>query len=234
MNSEKYIGLDVHQATIVVAVTDSTGKLVMESILETEAATILQFFAGLRGNLAVTFEEGTWSAWLYDLLNPHVEKLVVCNPRKNALLKDGNKSDRIDARKLAELLRGNQLKPVYHGENGVRMLRELSRSYLATPLSKLGFDLNFLNWIIEFHYCFICCVAVRGKRWDGSGSNENGAVRLGCDYGRTMRVWVLLPSFLNSVRRKSKNPRESGRPELRSRASRKTKTSAFRASLSCR
>jgi transposase len=131
MNSEKYIGLDVHQATIVVAVTDSSGKLIMESILETEAATILQFFAGLRGTLAVTFEEGTWSAWLYDLLDPHVDKLVVCNPRKNALLKDGNKSDRIDARKLAELLRGNQLKPVYHGETGVRMLRELSRSYLT-------------------------------------------------------------------------------------------------------
>src|SRR5271166_3542505 len=131
MDSEKYIGLDVHQATIVVAVMDSTGKLVMESILETEAATILQFFAGLRGNLSVTFEEGTWSVWLYDLLNPYVDKLVVCNPRKNALLKDGNKSDRIDARKLAELLRGNQLKPVYHGETGVRMLRELSRSYLT-------------------------------------------------------------------------------------------------------
>ena len=104
MNSEKYIGLDVHQATIVVAVMDSTGKLVMESILETKAATILQFFAGLRGTLSVTFEEGTWSAWLYDLLNPHVDQLVVCNPRKNALLKDGNKSDRIDARKLAELV----------------------------------------------------------------------------------------------------------------------------------
>ena len=131
MDSEKYIGLDVHQATIVVAVMDSAGKLVMESILETKAATILQFFAGLRGTLWVTFEEGTWSAWLYDLLNPHVDKLVVCNPRKNALLKDGNKSDRIDARKLAELLRGNQLKPVYHGETGVRMLRELSRSYLT-------------------------------------------------------------------------------------------------------
>ena len=57
----------------------------------------------------MTFEEGTWSAWLYDLLNPHVDKLVVCNPRKNALLKDGNQSDRIDARKLAELLRGNLL-----------------------------------------------------------------------------------------------------------------------------
>ncbi len=74
MSSEKYIGLDVHQATIVVAVMDSTGKAVMESILETEAATILQFFAG-RGTLSVTFEEGTWSVWLYDLLNPHVDKL---------------------------------------------------------------------------------------------------------------------------------------------------------------
>ncbi len=107
----------------------------MESILETEAATILQFFAGLRGTLSVTFEEGTWSVWLYDLLNPHVDKLVVCNPRKNALLKDGNKSDRIDACKLAELLRGNQLKSVYHGETGVRMLRELSRSYADDVIS---------------------------------------------------------------------------------------------------
>ncbi len=132
MNSEKYIGLDVHQATIMVAVMDSSGKLVMESILEMKAATILQFFAGLRGTLWVTFEEGTCAAWLYDLLEAHVAQLVVCNPRKNALLKYGNKSDRIDARKLAELLRGNHLKAVYHGENGVRTLRELARSYLTT------------------------------------------------------------------------------------------------------
>ena len=59
-------------------------------------------------------------------------RLVVCNPRKNALLKQGNKSDRIDARKLAELLRGNYLKSVYHGETSVRTLRELARSYLTT------------------------------------------------------------------------------------------------------
>ena len=57
--------------------------------------------------------------------------LVVCNPRKNALLKHGNKSDKIDARKLANLLRLNDLEPVYHGETGVRMLRELARSYLT-------------------------------------------------------------------------------------------------------
>jgi hypothetical protein len=131
MTVEKYIGLDVHQATISVAVMDSKGKVVMESILETKATTILEFLAGLRGTLSVTFEEGTWAAWLYDLLKPHVANLVVCNPRKNALLKHGNKSDKIDARKLANLLRLNDLEPVYHGETGVRMLRELARSYLT-------------------------------------------------------------------------------------------------------
>jgi transposase len=68
---------------------------------------------------------------LYDLLKPHVAQVLVCNPRKNAALKQGNKNDKIDARKLAERLRLNDLKPVYHGENGVRMLRELARSYLT-------------------------------------------------------------------------------------------------------
>ena len=53
----------------------------------------------------MTFEEGTSAAWLHDLLKPHVNNLVVCDPRKKALLKDGSKSDRIDARELAELLR---------------------------------------------------------------------------------------------------------------------------------
>ena len=103
----------------------------MESIIETKAATILEFIHGLRGTLWVTFEEGTSAAWLYDLLQRHVAKLVVCDPRKNALMKAGNKSDRVDARKLADLLRTGMLSPVYHGECGVRTLRELARSYLT-------------------------------------------------------------------------------------------------------
>jgi hypothetical protein len=131
VNIEKYIGLDVHQATISVAVMDSTGKVIMESILETKASTIVEFFAGLRGALSVTLKEGTGAPWRYDLLKPHVANVVVCNPRKNALLKHGNKSDRIDARKLADRLRLKDLEPVYHPETGVRMLRELARSYLT-------------------------------------------------------------------------------------------------------
>ena len=54
MESTKYIGMDVHKDAIAVAVMNAAGKVVMESILETKAATILQFIRGLRGNLLVT------------------------------------------------------------------------------------------------------------------------------------------------------------------------------------
>jgi len=123
--------MDVHTATISVAVRDAAGKLIMESVIETKSSTILQFIQGLRGDLYVTFEEGTWAAWLYDLLRPHVTNIVVCDPRRNALLNEGSKSDRIDARKLSELLRANPLRSVYHGENGLRTVKELSRAYLT-------------------------------------------------------------------------------------------------------
>jgi hypothetical protein len=62
---------------------------------------------------------------------PTVLLEALIDPRKNALLKGGNKSDKIDARKLPELLRAGLLSPVYHDEAGVRTLRELARTYLT-------------------------------------------------------------------------------------------------------
>src|SRR5207237_8735523 len=127
----KSIVLDGDKEAITVRVRNGAGKLVMESTVETKASTLLDFLHGLRGELHVTLEEGTWAAWLYDVLKPHVREIVVCNPRRNAWLKEGSKSDKIDARKLAELLRAGLLRAVYHGENGLQALRELARSYLA-------------------------------------------------------------------------------------------------------
>jgi hypothetical protein len=66
-----------------------------------------------------------------------VQQVVVCDPRRNALLKEGSKSDQVDARRLAELLRTGMLRPVYHGEHGLRTLRELGHSYQT-----LSQDLN--------------------------------------------------------------------------------------------
>jgi transposase len=128
MNTNKYIGIDVHQATSVFAARNQKGKLVTEGILETDSGTIVDFLKSQRGTLWVTFEEGTFSHWLYDVIKPHVAKVVVCDPRKNK--QDGSKTDRIDAKKLAELLRTNCLKAVYHGGQSTRTLKELARSYV--------------------------------------------------------------------------------------------------------
>ena len=131
MNKFKYIGMDVHQSSISIAILDAAGKLVTEATVKTETAAIVDFFRGLRGTLYVAFEEGTYAEWLYDLLAPKVTKIVVCDPRQNPQRKSGSKSDKIDAQKLAGWLRLGILKPVYHGSQHLRALRELARSYLC-------------------------------------------------------------------------------------------------------
>jgi len=65
MDSKKYIGMDVHKESISIAVMNGAGKIVMECVIETKASMILQFFGGMRGDLHVTFEEGTSATWLY-------------------------------------------------------------------------------------------------------------------------------------------------------------------------
>jgi transposase len=127
--NEKYVAMDVHKASVAIGVRDATGKYIMESIVETKAVTLVDFIKGMRGTLHLTFEEGTQSAWLYDLLKPHVAECVVCNPRKNKLLEEGNKGDRIDVQKLSQLFQAGMLRPVYHGDHGTRALKELAHGY---------------------------------------------------------------------------------------------------------
>lgn len=125
----RYIGMDVHKDSTTAAVRDEEGRQLMEVTLRTEGSVLIDFLQGVRGRLQVTLEEGRYSAWLATLLSPHVERLLVCNRRQNALLKQGNKDDRIDARKLAELLGLGALRAVYHGGENLRTLKELAASY---------------------------------------------------------------------------------------------------------
>jgi transposase len=124
-----YVGMDVHQASIVIVVLNGVGKVVMELVVETGAETVRNFLKSLRGNVYVTFEEGTQAEWLHDVIRPLVSKVIVCDPRRNKLLLEGNKGDRVDALKLAQLLRAGMLRAVYHGDKGVRALKELVRNY---------------------------------------------------------------------------------------------------------
>jgi len=124
-----YVGMDVHRASIVIVVLNGAGKVVMQSVIETGAERVRGFLKQLRGKVYVTFEEGTQANWLHDVVRPLVTEVVVCDPRHNKLLLSGNKSDRVDAQKLAELLRNGSLRAVYHGDNGMRTLKELVRTY---------------------------------------------------------------------------------------------------------
>ena len=131
MSADKYVGLDVHKATTVVIVLGADGELLQQTILATETAVLREFFAGLTGRVQVAFEEGVQAAWLFDLLTPLVARAVVANARKISGRSHGNKTDQLDAYKLARLLRSGELPSVYHGEHGTRALKQLARHYAA-------------------------------------------------------------------------------------------------------
>lgn len=124
----QYVGIDVHQATLVCVVKDESGQTTIESKVSTRRDAIENFMRGLGDRIHVAFEEGTQAQWLYELLRPIADRVVVCDPRKIAT--KGNKNDRHDAERLCDLLRLNALYPVFH-ENGNRHLKELVRCYEA-------------------------------------------------------------------------------------------------------
>ena len=67
-------------------------------------------------------EESSLAGWIAGILRPFVTKLIVCDPRHNALISRSNKKDDFtDALKLARLLRLDELLPVYHTDQDHRM-----------------------------------------------------------------------------------------------------------------
>jgi transposase len=123
----KYAALDVHQTTTQASVRVEGGRVIARATLLTEEAAIVEFFRGMRGRVHVVFEEGTQAQWLHDLLVPLVDRVVVCDRRGKT--QRGNKSDRVDADELSELLRVGALRAVYHGSPGRWTLKELARTY---------------------------------------------------------------------------------------------------------
>jgi hypothetical protein len=69
MNDAKYIGIDVHEEKTLIAVMNVSGKVLLETILETKSFTILQFVLGLRGSSKLMSWFGT------DRRSPLVEKI---------------------------------------------------------------------------------------------------------------------------------------------------------------
>jgi len=129
MKRDKYMGLDVHQATTVVAVLDESGERVLETVVPTEASAIQRLMESFGHPLHVTLEETTQAQWWYEVINPHVNELVVCDPKRNRKVKGESKGDRRDALDLAERLRTGSLVAVWHGHRETQKLKQLVQAY---------------------------------------------------------------------------------------------------------
>jgi transposase len=114
MCAAHFIGLDTHCEFSEMAVVSSTGRLLKRQRSATAIPALVEALETVRRPRVLTFEEGPLADWLARHLRPHVDRLLVCDPRRNALVaKESDKDDPIDAEKLAQLLRGGYLKEVH-------------------------------------------------------------------------------------------------------------------------
>lgn len=118
----QYIGADVDSKMTNLAV-ETNGRIVKEMVVGTTIPTLAAALESIRRPRKLTFEEGPMAQWLARNLRPLVDELVVCDPRRNGLISsDGDSDDRIDARKLATLLRGGYLRSVHHSDDDGHVL----------------------------------------------------------------------------------------------------------------
>ena len=123
---ERYVGLDVHAASTTFAVVNESGKQVGSHVVETNGHVLIEQLKTIPGHKHVCMEEGAQSAWLYEILLPHAEEVVVTAVVESR----GQKSDVRDAFHLAEQLRTGALpKRVFKEVGEYKTLGELARTH---------------------------------------------------------------------------------------------------------
>ena len=121
---ERYIGLDAHGTSCTFAVVGPSGRKLRQDVVETNGAALVQYLRRLPGHKHLCLEEGTQSAWLYEILSPHVDELVVAGITDSR----GSKSDALDAFRRAEELRtGTVETTVFKAPRRFSRLREIAR-----------------------------------------------------------------------------------------------------------
>ena len=128
MNALHYIGFDVHKKTISFCVKTAAGEIVEEGNVPAQR-TVLRQWASARpqtwqGAMAATL----FSGWIYDTLKPYSQQLEMAHPAKMKAISAGKKkSDTLDARTIADLVRCNLLPACYVAPPRIRELRRLLR-----------------------------------------------------------------------------------------------------------
>src|SRR5688572_15300912 len=123
---DRYIGLDVHAQSCTLAVLGPSGRRLKAQVVETNGKVLVDAIQGIAGQRHLCLEEGTQSAWLHELLSPHVAELVVMVPPE----RKGAKDDLRDATELAEMLRAGTIATrVYKAPKPLAGLQNAVRAY---------------------------------------------------------------------------------------------------------
>jgi transposase len=123
-----YVGIDLHKRSLVMAIEDERGPVGKpRRIACRDEAAIVEAFRGLRPFRAV-IEASSSYRWLYDRLEP-LGTVVLAHPlRLRAIVTARAKTDNIDARLLARLLRGDLIPASYVPPKAYQVLREVTRA----------------------------------------------------------------------------------------------------------
>jgi transposase len=110
-----YVGLDLGSSNFQQVALNQAGVIRVNRDFSTSEANLLKAFSDLKGEIHVHLEAGELAPWAASIIAPLVTRVVCSHPQSNAwIAKDADKSDRIDAYKLAELLRLNRFKEVHY------------------------------------------------------------------------------------------------------------------------
>jgi hypothetical protein len=123
-----YIGLDVHKANSFFVAMDREGKIIQRSKVATSESELLRFIKDIKGKTSLAVEETPLTQWVYLLLRNEVDRLVVCDQAYRGK-RYGAKTDFRDAADLADMLRINRVRPVFHGADKQMQLRTLVSGY---------------------------------------------------------------------------------------------------------
>ena len=126
-----YVGLDLGSSNFQQVALNHNGVSRVNRNFTTSATNLVKAFSDLKGEIHVHLEAGELAPWAASVIAPLVERVVCSHPQSNAwIAKDADKCDRIDAYKLAELLRLNRFKEVhYPQEQGRREFKTLVQHY---------------------------------------------------------------------------------------------------------
>jgi len=123
-----YIGLDVHKKSISFCVKLADGTIVSEGKVPARRSELRQWAQNLEAPWHGAMEATIFSGLIYDELAPYAAKLEMGNPAMmKAIAASKKKSDRLDARKIADLVRCNLLPGCYVGPREMRELRRMLR-----------------------------------------------------------------------------------------------------------